>query len=73
MTEKIPARVPGGAVAEGELTALLGTMPYAVSLGVELEAASAAETRGHQPLERHDQRGAHRVLPLDVQPHRHRL
>ncbi|CAM5548425.1 Esterase YdiI [Streptomyces sp. ADI98-12] len=47
VTEKIPARVPGGAVAEGELTALLGTMPYAVSLGVELEAASAAETRGH--------------------------
>lgn len=47
MTEKSSAATPEGAVAEGELTALLGTMPYAVSLGVELEAASPAETRGH--------------------------
>lgn len=46
MTEKTSA-TPEGAVAEGELTALLGTMPYAVTLGVELEAAAAAETRGH--------------------------
>ncbi|MCU7705529.1 PaaI family thioesterase [Streptomyces albidoflavus] len=47
MTEKSSAATPEGAVAEGELTALLGTMPYAVSLGVEREAASPAETRGH--------------------------